>query len=110
MAELSSLGMIGKLFLAPAARRFVSMVQVSPLFPCRVPLITLSRWCRCPAACSLTQVFYTRQPVDFLFKYFVAIMGIPPLLRQPTLFRHLGIQSSLEGKRQELQVSFLRWV
>eukprot|EP00730_Choanoeca_flexa_P008559 TRINITY_DN12504_c0_g1_i10.p2 TRINITY_DN12504_c0_g1~~TRINITY_DN12504_c0_g1_i10.p2 ORF type:complete len:457 (+),score=70.53 TRINITY_DN12504_c0_g1_i10:3348-4718(+) len=77
MLEYSLLGFIGKLFHDESLPRLA--------------------W--------LFRAFYEDQPVDFLVRYFVALSGLKEtrVIRQPTLFEHIGVQSSLEGKDQPIK-------
>lgn len=61
-----------------------------------------------PRLSSLFWMFYEDQPVDFLLRYFVALSGLGDarVVRQPTLFEHIGVESSLEGKEQKLKDEF----
>eukprot|EP00045_Choanoeca_perplexa_P007036 m.61777 g.61777 ORF g.61777 m.61777 type:complete len:461 (-) comp13902_c0_seq3:68-1450(-) len=77
MLEYSLLGFIGKLFHDESLPRLAWMFRT----------------------------FWQDQPVDFLIRYFVALSGLKEtrVIRQPTLFEHIGVQSSLEGKAQNIQ-------
>lgn len=45
---------------------------------------------------------YDEQPVDFLYRYFNAILAQKkPIARTPSLFQHMGLESSLLGKVQQ---------
>ncbi|XP_002738683.1 alpha-1,3-mannosyl-glycoprotein 4-beta-N-acetylglucosaminyltransferase C-like [Saccoglossus kowalevskii] len=51
--------------------------------------------------------FYDEQPIDFLLRYYLALKGqSKPLVHLPTLFQHIGQQSSLKEKQQELKDRF----
>ena len=46
--------------------------------------------------------FYEEQPVDYLYRYFNAILTQKkPISRTPSLFQHIGTKSSLAGKVQQ---------
>ena len=53
---------------------------------------------------SFVRTFYDRHPVDFLMRYFNNLMGQSnAILHVPSLFQHIGVNSSLEGKIQTLK-------
>eukprot|EP00911_Craspedida_sp_UC1_P002090 UC1_evm3s1611 len=59
-----------------------------------------------PRVAAFFWLFHAEQPVDFLLRYHLALLGVrdnSARVRKPTLFHHVGLVSSLKGKRQGLQ-------
>ena len=76
MLEFSTLGSIGKLFQSEDLERLSDFLLL----------------------------FYSAQPLDFLLIYFRLLnTQMKPKLRSPTLFQHVGLQSSLENKTQPIK-------
>ncbi|XP_072172093.1 alpha-1,3-mannosyl-glycoprotein 4-beta-N-acetylglucosaminyltransferase C-like [Diadema setosum] len=77
--EFSVLGFIGKLFHSSDLDRLAQFVMF----------------------------FYEDQPIDFLYKYFYALNGQQDThLRAPSLFQHMGMQSSLKDKKMDAKDRF----
>ncbi|KAK3605562.1 hypothetical protein CHS0354_005867 [Potamilus streckersoni] len=56
----------------------------------------------------LILLFYQEQPVDYIFVYFNVLMAqASRRIHKPTLFQHIGIESSLPGKIQPLKDRFV---
>ncbi|XP_069132171.1 alpha-1,3-mannosyl-glycoprotein 4-beta-N-acetylglucosaminyltransferase C-like [Argopecten irradians] len=52
----------------------------------------------------MTLLFYEEQPVDFTYLYFnILMLQFERRIIRPTLFQHIGVQSSLSGKIQPLK-------
>lgn len=52
----------------------------------------------------MTLLFYEEQPVDFIYLYFnILMLQFERRIIRPTLFQHIGVQSSLPGKIQPLR-------
>ncbi|OWF48353.1 alpha-1,3-mannosyl-glycoprotein 4-beta-N-acetylglucosaminyltransferase C-like [Mizuhopecten yessoensis] len=52
----------------------------------------------------ITLLFYEEQPVDFTYLYFnILMLQFERRIIHPTLFQHIGVQSSLNGKIQPLK-------
>lgn len=50
---------------------------------------------------AFVKFFYEEQPVDYLYRYFNAILAQrKPIARTPSLFQHIGTESTLNGKVQ----------
>ncbi|XP_060084100.1 alpha-1,3-mannosyl-glycoprotein 4-beta-N-acetylglucosaminyltransferase C-like [Ylistrum balloti] len=77
--EFSELGFIGKLFHSKDLEKLAKM----------------------------TILFYEEQPVDFTYLYFnILMLQFQRRIIHPTLFQHIGVQSSLPGKIQPLKDRF----
>lgn len=52
-------------------------------------------------------MFYDQQPIDYLYKYFNNLQAQQEVyLRSPSIFRHIGIHSSLDNKEQRAVDTF----
>ncbi|KAH3888268.1 alpha-1,3-mannosyl-glycoprotein 4-beta-N-acetylglucosaminyltransferase C-like [Dreissena polymorpha] len=78
MLEFSTLGFIGKLYHSNHISKLANLLLM----------------------------FSHTQPVDYTFLYFNMLMGGRKEIRKPTLFQHMGFQSSLEKKTQPLKDKF----
>ena len=57
-----------------------------------------------PQLAEFLLLFYMEQPVDFLYQYFNILKAQPNVIsRTPSLFQHIGTQSSLKDKTQHLK-------
>ena len=59
----------------------------------------------------MTMLFYEQQPVDFTYLYFnIQMLQFQRNIVRPSLFQHVGIQSSLVGKIQPLKDKFFDYI
>ncbi|XP_070567751.1 alpha-1,3-mannosyl-glycoprotein 4-beta-N-acetylglucosaminyltransferase C-like [Ptychodera flava] len=60
-----------------------------------------------PKLSEFALLFYDEQPVDYLLRYHLAVMGqTKTLIHLPSLFQHVGQESSLKEKQQDLMDRF----
>jgi len=73
--EFSELGFIGKMFRSSDLRRLAEFLMM----------------------------FYTEQPVDWLFRYFkFAVNQQQTYMRKPTVFQHFGVRSSFDAVKDNI--------